>query len=307
MLPATRRVRGIVMANRTEPAAADLGCNLGDTSQPDEVRSGLGWDEGRLSSLARTIEREVIPRLVLAHRSPTASLPTLTDTLGRLPSAQDVVDLTEVVLRQGADDVMAFVDRVRTQGVALESVFLHLLAPAARRLGDLWTDDRCDFTQVTLGLWRLQCVLHDLSPAFESPASGNSGERRIMLAPMPGEQHSFGLEMVAEFFRRAQWDVLDGPTPTCGELVDLVSRDWFAMVGISACAERHLEALRILIRDVRRASRNSALGIIVGGVIFNEHPELVQTVGADATAPDGPSAVVVAQSLLSKQLRRDVN
>ena len=307
MLAATRRGKGIPMANRTEPAAADLGCNLGDVSGSDSVRSALGWDEGRLSSLARTIEREIIPRLVLAHRSPTASLPTLADTLGRAPSAQDVVDFTQDVLKQGAEEIGAFIDRVRAQGVSLENVFLMLLAPAARRLGDLWTDDQCDFTQVTLGLWRLQCVLHDLSPAFESAAGGNSGERRILLATMPGEQHSFGLDMVSEFFRRAEWDVLDGPPASAADLVDLVSQEWFSLVGISMCAERHVDALRALIEELRGASRNPAIGIIVGGVVFNEHPELVKTVGADGTAPDGPSAVVMAQSLLSKQLRRDVN
>ena len=34
--------------------------------------------------------------------------------------------------------------------------------------------------------------------------------RRILLTAVPGEQHSFGLYMVAEFFRRAGWDVVDG-------------------------------------------------------------------------------------------------
>ncbi len=295
------------MVNRTESAAADLGCSLGETGGADSVRSAIGWDERRLTSLARTIEREIIPRLVLAHRSPTASLPTLSDTLGKAPTAQDVLDFTHVVLRHGADEIAAFVDRVRAQGVSLESVFLQLLAPAARRLGELWTEDRCDFTQVTLGLWRLQCVLHDLSPAFECMATGNIGERRILLATMPGEQHSFGLDIVSEFFRRAQWDVLEGPAATAADLVGLVSREWFSLVGVSMCAERHVDALHSLVEELRRASLNQAVGIIVGGVIFNEHPELVKTVGADASAPDGPSAVVLAQSLLSKQLRRDVN
>lgn len=307
MLVAAREGKGVSMANRTDPAAAELGNIPSDSGQPEDVRSALGWDEGRLSSLAKTIEREIIPRLVLAHRSPTASLPTIADTLGRVPTEQDVVEFTEVVLKQGSDAVGAFVDRIRGQGVSLESVFLQLLAPAARRLGEMWTEDRCDFTQVTLGLWRLQCVLHDLSPAFESTAGGNSGERRILLATMPGEQHSFGVDIVAEFFRRAQWDVLEAPAATAAELVELVKRDWFGLVGVSMCAERHTDALRTLVRNLRKASKNESMGIIVGGVVFNEHPELVKTVGADGTAPDGPSAVVMAQSLLSKQLRRDVN
>lgn len=307
MLVAAREGKGVSMVNRTDPAAADLSSSSSEGGQPEDVRSELGWDEGRLSSLAKTIEREIIPRLVLAHRSPTASLTSIGEARGRVPTEQEVAELTEVILNQGSDAVGAFVDRIRGQGVSLESVFLQLLAPAARRLGEMWCEDRCDFTQVTLGLWRLQCVLHDLSPAFESAAGGNSGERRILLATMPGEQHSFGLDIVAEFFRRAQWDVLEAPAATAADLVELVKRDWFGLVGLSMCAERHTDALRALLRNLRKASRNQSIGIIVGGVVFTEHHELVKTVGADGTAPDGPSAVVMAQSLLSKQLRRDVN
>jgi methylmalonyl-CoA mutase cobalamin-binding domain/chain len=295
------------MGDSTQPAAADLGRNPGTESTNAEVRLAAGWDPRCMSNLVQTIEREIIPRLVLAHRPAAGFAPTLAEALGRTPSADEIAELTRLVLEHDGDFVSAHIERVRARGVSLEAIFLHLLAPTARRLGEMWTNDECDFTQVTLGLWRLQCVLHDLSPAFENTAQGNSGDQRILLAPMPGEQHSFGLEMVAEFFRRAEWDVLDGPTPTSEELIRLARREWFAVIGISLCAERHLDALRMLIRDIRNASRNKAVGIMVGGVIFNEHPDLATRVGADATALDGPGAVILAQNLLSIQLKRDVN
>jgi hypothetical protein len=55
----------------------------------------------------------------------------------------------------------------------------------------------------------------------------------------------------------------------------------------------------MLIRDVRRASRNSGLGILVGGPMFIERPDLVGLVGADATAADGRQATLQAETMLA--------
>ena len=58
------------------------------------------------------------------------------------------------------------------------------------------------------------------------------------------------------------------------------------------------------IRALRRASRNRAIGVLVGGPLFIDHPELVARVGADATAIDGGQAPIQAQNLLALLARR---
>ena len=45
------------------------------------------------------------------------------------------------------------------------------------------------------------------------------------------------------------------------------------------------------------ASCNPAIGVMVGGPVFLEHPELVRRVGADASAVDAATAVLLAQRL----------
>ena len=41
---------------------------------------------------------------------------------------------------------------LRGRGVSVEALYVHLLAPAARHLGELWEDDRCHFADVTVGM-----------------------------------------------------------------------------------------------------------------------------------------------------------
>ena len=156
-----------------------------------------------------------------------------------------------------------------------------------------------------MGLGRLQQVLHELSPAFRGRGRAHEHGRRVLLVPVPGEQHSFGLQMVAEFFRRAGWDVWSGPQIASGDdLVQLVRSEWFAVVGLSVGCETRIDALAAGIRAIRRASRNRAIGVLVGGPLFVAHPELVARVGADATAIDGGQAPLQAQNLLALLARR---
>ena len=90
----------------------------------------------------------------------------------------------------------------------------------------MWSEDECDFSTVTVALGRLQRLLRELSPAFgteiEYPANG----RRALFAQAPDEQHSFGLSMVAEFFRRQGWDVFG--VVGCGieNPADRVRKEW---------------------------------------------------------------------------------
>ena len=249
--------------------------------------------------LADVIEAQVVPRLVLAHRSPWQ--PAQAD---RTPDEDSVQTFTESVLSGNLDLASRHIAGMGVRGVPMESVYLELLAPSARLLGQMWIDDRCDFTAVTLATWRLHQLMRDISPAFIGGGLPRTRERRILLAPSPGEQHSFGLAMVADFFRRGGWDVWSAPSGNVRELCQIASADWFAVIGFSAGCETHLDGLASAIHSLRRTSRNRTVGIMVGGAAFDQHPEFVGLLGADASARDGRHAVAQAEALLPLATRR---
>jgi methylmalonyl-CoA mutase cobalamin-binding subunit len=256
----------------------------------------------RLDQLMKTIEGEIIPRLVLAHRDRSVRPNNLDAAAAVTPG--HVAQFTALLLENELDAPRRYVDDLQDGGVPLEAVFLDLFSPAARRLGEMWSADLCDFTAVTLGLWRLQRLLYDCAPSFQADAELPAEGHRILLAPMPGDQHTFGLFMVAEFFRRAGWDVVDGPVVSVADIVSTVSRNWFEVLGLSLSSERGVDGMAALIREVRRASRNQAIGIIVGGAVFVEHPETVLRVDADVSAADARQALAAAQDLLFAKPQR---
>lgn len=263
------------------------------------LRSVRQDDERRRVILTRTVELDVIPRLLRAHPTPVA--PAVADFL---VSAAHVADLVGLVLSRGEPEAVAFVEAMHDRGAAAESLYLDLLAPAARRLGEMWEDDACDFTEVTIGLWRLQNAMRELSPSFLRAADTRTNGPRVLLVPLPGEDHTFGLSMVYEFFRRAGWNAWSGPVESSADLRGLVRREWVEVIGFSLACDEKLDAVRAEIRSVRRASMNPGLAVLVGGPGFTANPLLAAEVGADGTATDGRQAVLQAQALVSMAAKR---
>jgi MerR family transcriptional regulator, light-induced transcriptional regulator len=261
--------------------------------RPDEAAN-----DTRMSQLARTIEQEIIPRLMLAHRTGTEPL-VRPDRGSQSITVDDVKQFAKLVLSHEEDVAFAAIAAFRARQVSVEKIYLDLLAPTARYLGDLWNEDLCNFTDVTVGLGRLQRVLRELSPALgrsvEHPVQG----RRVLLLPSPGEQHTFGLVMVAEFFRRAGWDVTGSAWAAGADAAALVGTEWFDVLGFSLGAEIHLQPLAASIAAVRHAACNRDLVILVGGPLFGAHPEFVAQVGADGMTIDGREAPLLAESLIS--------
>ena len=79
--------------------------------------------------------------------------------------------------------------------------------------------------------------MHQLSPAFEGEVEHREHGRRALLVPVPGEQHTFGLLMVVEFFRRA--DGTSGAVSLTGayDLVRLVATSGSRSSGLSVGSE----------------------------------------------------------------------
>ena len=255
-------------------------------------------EERRRAILTRTVELDVIPRLLVAHPplvAPAASLLVTTVHVG---------DLVGLVLGSSAPEAIAFVASLHEGGAAAESLYLDLLAPAARRLGEMWEDDTCDFTDVTVGLLRLQAAMRELSPSFLRSPAARTDSPRIVLVPLPGEDHTFGLSMVHEFFRRAGWNAWSGPVRSSSELRGMVRREWIEVIGFSLACDDRLDDVRAEIRSVRRASANPGLAVLVGGPGFTAKPWLAAEVGADGTASDGGQAVLQAQALVDRAAKR---
>ncbi len=261
--------------------------------------------ESRLDALVRTIEGQIVPRLLMARGGATAAVARRerSSEAGAQIGREQVDELVRLLLLHDSPVASGYIASLREAGASLERIALSLLAPAARDLGERWERDEVDVIQVTLGLCRLQTLLREISA--ETPHEGSERVPRgsILLVPELGEQHTFGLELVGEFFRRAQWDVWMEKPESAAALLELVAREEFSVIGLTVACEERLPGLATRITAVRRASRNRSLCVMVGGPLFLAKPELATSVGADATACDSHVAVATATALTQARTR----
>jgi hypothetical protein len=282
--------------------------NLPEGFRPDRSSTSARKPRSRprlsadgLIRLNRTIEAQIIPRLLLAHRNPPRAESAAPYTAE--PVLPHVAAAADRLLADDAEGVGAQIEEFRAQGHSLEAVYLQFLAPVALRLRQLWSDDLCGFAEMTLALWRLQQVLRSYSVAFRGEADRLETGRRALLLPTPREKYDlsyvmFGLCMRSEFFRRDGWEAWIEPDASSSAFGEVIRNQWFDVVEFVVSGDQQLDALATGIRLIRRHSPNRSIGVMVCGQVFIEHPELVLLVGADLTATDARQGSVQAQNLL---------
>ena len=245
----------------------------------------------RQARLANVIAEAIIPRLLLIHQNARATIDSV-----RTFAPEEIAEFGKLTF--GADSAAAgvYFEKMRARGHSSDTLFVDLLAPTARHLGELWDRDLCDFIDVTLGVARLQELLTIFGAAEDIPLIDL--RHRAYLVSTPSEKHLFGVDMVAKLMRGAGWEVTIGKGLSPVENASEVARDWYGVFGMTLSADAGLQDVARTIEAVRRASLNRRIGVMVGGPAFNGHPDLAIQVGADAVADDAPAAVILATKLL---------
>ncbi|GJE46854.1 cobalamin B12-binding domain-containing protein [Methylobacterium soli] len=273
-----------------------------ETAREAEVRRAYARkrsaDEARERQLAlsRVVQAEIIPRLRLLHPSVAVEKPKAS----LKPDTELVAKFTDLVLAHDVSSVFDAFTALMSSGYSAEDLFLGLLAPSAALLGRMWDEDLCDFIEVTTGVARLQILLSLFR--VDNGITDVDGNRRVLLMGAPGERHTFGVAIVEQFMRKVGWEVSSGLASSPQQIAELVASEWFGVVGLTLSCETGIDQLAASIHSVRQASRNTSIGVMVGGPVFLEHPDLVERVGADASAVDAPTAVLLAQRLIDIQV-----
>lgn len=256
-------------------------------------------------TLFGVIEADIIPRLMLLHRSPANATAASREPSPRRATldASDHADFLEVLRFQSEAAVRESVRRILDRGVPRNVVFVDLLGGAAKALGELWRRDECSFADVTVGLCRVHMVIREESSLFDVGPGGAAEARRVLLTTAAGDQHILGAVLVAEFFRQDGWQVSCEPGSSPDTIAGLLATRTFDILGLSLSRITQIQELRAEITAYRKASRNPGLGVMVGGQVFESEPDLVEWVGADGFCLDARNAPDSAAGVLEKKRR----
>lgn len=252
--------------------------------------------------LQSTIENDVIPRLLARHDFANAEGSGQSPQLRRISQPETTGELVERIaqklLTASVEETRLLAHEILKSGDH-PAIMLDVLAPAARRLGNLWDEDEASFGAVIGALLRLHLVLRSLGDdTTAGHPAGRTGS--ILIVTLPGDRHLFGATMVETFFREAGWTVAVLFGEDREKILDVARQDGVDMIGISLGRTDFGPALASLVADLRALQRPAPLSIFVGGPALNLQPDLCEASRADGWAADGASAVRLAEASLRR-------
>lgn len=249
-------------------------------------------DVGHLPSIERLVAMNVLPKLKsLQDGVPVEGNGTYTSY--RRPTDDEVILFSDIAIHCDTDASLKFILMLLDRGVPIESVYLDLISPAAKFLGEMWVEDRCDFAHVTLGTSCLQRTLSLLSDKFASQRDILSN-RSALVMTMPGDQHTLGPALASEFLRRYGWDVECLSPETEDDAYAAAKSQDFDLIGFSVAHTKDLERLPEMAKKLRASIDDRNVGILAGGSAVLENADLLAGSEIDGLAGDGRETVINA-------------
>ncbi|SFH76228.1 cobalamin B12-binding domain-containing protein [Albimonas pacifica] len=210
---------------------------------------------------------------------------------GFAPDAPTIAELCAALIQDDDRQRHRVLSRFRAFGMSGEEVFNKLIPAAARRLGELWVEDEIGFTDVALGVARLEETARSNEPATEAPSPTAAERPDCVLLWVPSEEeHTLGAFIAASRFRKDGYVVELMIGAPDDEMVAAAARRAYALVGISCGSRRLLDPLRPAI-DRLRGVLAPSVPIVLGGPIVDIEPQAADVVGADGLASDIKSAL----------------
>jgi MerR family transcriptional regulator, light-induced transcriptional regulator len=161
----------------------------------------------------------------------------------------------------------------------------------ARLLGCDWVEDRAGFATVSIGMARLQSLLHQIDRNRAAPALWDGA---TVLAILPeGEQHSFGVQLLAHQLRRQGVAVHLQIGARPADLSRLVRARHYDCAVVSLACKETLEIGRKVVKSLKDGSKGR-LFVAVGGSLLDRIDGLDVLTGADLASSDPMQALGAA-------------
>ncbi len=238
-----------------------------------------------------TFRNDVVPRLMLIHSE------RLQEVAGQQAiSPADETAFLNTLLSGSLSENATFLEQLRLRRRVSEAELLEFLGATARRLGTLWEEDEGSFAEVSIALCRLHHFLRELSEEAGHrplPTRDASSQPSILFANAEGDQHIFGVMVVAEMFRRDGWAVSCSPGAETEMLCAELAETSVDVIGLSVSQVDLLPKLTVQCATLRAASRNTDVRIIIGGIAAETAKHDPASIGADAIVggKDNPTAI----------------
>jgi methanogenic corrinoid protein MtbC1 len=206
-------------------------------------------------------------------------------------------DFLDALKRGDRQSAFRIVDAQLASGDSLSDIYLGIVQPSMRDIGQLWQDNELTVAQEHVATAIAEA---SMSRLFERTFVWRDNRTpKILAACAEDERHQIGLRMLCDLLELDGWEtVYVGASVPIESLVQLVQKASPHAVALSATIAPHVPRVRAAIASIRAADLPRQPVIAVGGRAFHSDPTLAQRIGADITASDAAEAVRMLDTLV---------
>jgi excisionase family DNA binding protein len=201
---------------------------------------------------------------VRAHPAPVGAAPTSASSGARRRAPWSERLEARLVAGDGAGS-WSVVETAMAGGSTIDEIYLDVIAPAMRRIGQRWADGELDISvehRATGITFRLMGRL--------GPRLARRGRTRgaVVVGAPEGERHSLPTAMLADLVRSDGWDVSDvgADLPTESFLRSVLDTPDVVAVGVSVTLDEHLPAATELLAALRAGLPHVVLAVGGGAI-----------------------------------------
>nr|WP_275939332.1 homocysteine S-methyltransferase family protein [Polyangium spumosum] len=202
--------------------------------------------------------------------------------------------LWDAVVEGDKDGVPGLVKRALAEGVDPFVIFLEVLTPAIRHLGDLFGSGKKFIPHLIASADAMKAGVAVLMPLLE--ASGNIEKKgTVILATVKGDIHDIGKNIVGLMLRNFGFDVHDlGRNVPLEDILAAAREHKAQIIGLSAL----MTTTMMRMKDVIDAVRGQGLPhvVMIGGAVTT--PSFAEEIRADGYGKDVGDVVTIAERML---------
>jgi len=212
----------------------------------------------------------------------------------------EIGELKQAVIDGEGKKVVELVNAALAEGLTPQSILTNHLIPGMVEVGQLMKDGEYFIPEVLKSAKSMNGALAILEPLLATGDRESAG--CVLMGTVDGDIHDIGKNLVCMLLKGGGFEVRDlgvsVPVQKFLEEVKLAVQERGKIVlGMSGLITPTLDGMPEVIKALAEAGLRDMVKVMVGGAPVTQ--EFCDSIGADGTAPDAPSTVALAKSLLA--------
>lgn len=196
------------------------------------------------------------------------------------------------------DGIVALVKRGLEEGMDPGYIFLNIMTPAIRHLGDLFAERKKFIPHLVASAETMKRGVEILTPLLEKQGAAAGQKGTIIMATVKGDIHDLGKNICSMMLKNFGFDVIDlGKNVPCEDILNAAEKHHADIIGLSALMTTTMTQMKV-VRDAVHG-RGLPYKIMIGGAVTTQR--FADEIGVDGYAKDVGDVANVAERLLQKR------